>query len=267
MYKKVVIVCGMPRSGTSWLGQIFDSSPDVAFRMEPLFAYRFKNIINARSSVNDILNFLKEVYLSDDNFINQKENRISGIYPSILKNNDPNFLVIKTTRHHCLLEHYLKLLDNIEIVSIIRNPCAVINSWINTDLEFKEKGCVEEIDWKNGNCRKNGIGEYWGFDDWLSVTNEHLMLNMKYRNFTIIKYTELINNTEYIISNIFKKIGIEYSDQIVNFLKDCHSKHDDNPYSIYKSPNVENKWKKELSIKISRQIISEIKKEGLEDFI
>ena len=176
-------------------------------------------------------------------------------------------MVVKTTRHHCLLERYLKLIDNVEIISIIRNPCAVINSWINTDREFKKKGCIEEIDWKNGNCRKDSEGEFWGFDDWLSVTKKHLIFNEKYSNFNIVKYADLVSKTEETVRNLFKRVGVPYSDQTVNFLRDCHGRHDDNPYSIYKSPDVENKWKKELSIKISEQIINETRKEGLGDFI
>ena len=34
---------GCPRSGTSWLGQIFNSAPDVAYRYQPLFSYEFKD--------------------------------------------------------------------------------------------------------------------------------------------------------------------------------------------------------------------------------
>ena len=42
--KKVIAIFGMPRSGTSFLGQILDSSPSVAYRLEPIFSYKLKNI-------------------------------------------------------------------------------------------------------------------------------------------------------------------------------------------------------------------------------
>ena len=127
MFKKIILICGMPRSGTSWVGQIFDSSPTVAFRMEPLFAYQFKNKINSKSSRKNIAKFFTEVYLSDDDFINQKENRDKGVYCSYIKDPEPEFLVVKTTRHHHLLERYLNSIDYIEIISIIRHPCAVVS--------------------------------------------------------------------------------------------------------------------------------------------
>jgi hypothetical protein len=32
---KLILIAGLPRSGTSWLGKIFDSHPDTAYRSEP----------------------------------------------------------------------------------------------------------------------------------------------------------------------------------------------------------------------------------------
>ena len=33
--ERIVLLLGAPRSGTSWLGKIFDSHPDVLYRHEP----------------------------------------------------------------------------------------------------------------------------------------------------------------------------------------------------------------------------------------
>jgi hypothetical protein len=267
MYKKIILICGMPRSGTSWVGQIFDSSPNVAFRMEPLFAYRFKNIINEKSSKDEIAKFFTEVYLSDDDFIHQKENRVKGAYYSFLKNPKPEFLVVKTTRHHNLLERYLRLIDSIEIVSIVRHPCAVINSWINTEREFLTKGCKVENDWRSGRCRKDGEGEFWGFDDWLSVTIQHVKLSQAYSNFNIVKYEDIVSKSEVIISNLFERLSLPYTKQTADFLRACHSKHHDDPYSVYKSKEVANKWKDELNSEIAKEIIKETVESGLSQFV
>lgn len=256
----------MPRSGTSWLGQIFDSSPDVAFRMEPLFSYQFKNIINERSSKNEIVNFFSDVYLTNDNFIHQRENRKKGAYDIFKKRTTPQFLTIKTTRHHNLLERYLRLINNVQIISIVRHPCAVINSWINTEREFSGKGCTEE-DWRTGACRKDGDGEAWGFDDWLSVSKQHVALSHKFTNFNIVMYSDLIQGSEKVIADLFKRLLIPYTTQTIGFLSDCNSKHNDDPYSIFKSKDVETKWKDELDRSISEIIIKDTLASGLGEFL
>jgi len=267
MYKKIILICGMPRSGTSWFGQIFDSSSDVAFRMEPLFAYKFKNIIDENSTEEEIISFFNDVYLTEDDFINQKENRNAGVYDVFKKNQTQEFLVVKTTRHHNLLKRYLDLIDCIEVISIVRHPCAVINSWINTDREFKSKGCTVENDWKSGYCRKDGIGEFWGFSDWLSVTRQHIELSKKYQNFNIVEYANLIKDPEVVIKYLFNKMSILYTRQTASFLESCHNKHHDDPYSVYKNKEVESAWKDTLNCKIAEEIIKKTIDSGMDQFV
>jgi hypothetical protein len=35
MRESLILILGLPRSGTSWLGKVFDSHPDVAYLHEP----------------------------------------------------------------------------------------------------------------------------------------------------------------------------------------------------------------------------------------
>ena len=245
----------MPRSGTSWLGQIFDSSPVVAYRMEPLFSYEFKNIINISSTAVEIKRFLDNVYMTNDEFILQKENRDKGIYPVFKKDKKAGILVFKTTRHHELLRKYLDTVNGLQVVSIVRHPCAVINSWIHSYNEFDKKGCSISKDWRTGACRKGEVGEYWGFDDWLSVMQQHLELSKEYSNFHIIKYTDLVQKPEETVIKLFKILSVQFVEQTEDFLGNCHSAHDDNPYSVYKSKSVEYKWKTGLDVYIQQEII------------
>ena len=41
-FDRIISIHGVPRSGTSWLGQILDSSPKVRYKFQPLFSYAFK---------------------------------------------------------------------------------------------------------------------------------------------------------------------------------------------------------------------------------
>mgnify|MGYP000598251825 FL=1 len=69
--ENVIWLNGMPRSGTSWLSQIFDSHPNVSFKLSPLFSYEFKNRVNERSTLKEWMQFFEEVSASDDEFVNQ----------------------------------------------------------------------------------------------------------------------------------------------------------------------------------------------------
>jgi len=66
-------IFGVPRSGTSWLGQIFNSSPNVAYRFQPLFSYAFKSRLNEHSTADDIENFSRDILNTSDEFVTQKK--------------------------------------------------------------------------------------------------------------------------------------------------------------------------------------------------
>lgn len=82
----VIWLNGMPRSGTSWLSQIFDSHPDTRFRLAPLFSFRFKNYLTQQSSCQDCIKFVHKVYnCSGDEFMEQLKLKQKGDYPTFSK--------------------------------------------------------------------------------------------------------------------------------------------------------------------------------------
>lgn len=75
---------GVPRSGTSWLAQIFNASSVVALRFQPLFSYSFKDRIDLNSSTEQINLFFQQIWASDHPFINMKDPKIHKGYPEFL---------------------------------------------------------------------------------------------------------------------------------------------------------------------------------------
>ncbi|MCD4832933.1 MAG: sulfotransferase [Bacteroidales bacterium] len=266
---KVIWLNGMPRSGTNWLSQIFDSNPDVAFRLSPLFSYTYKNRINEESNCNNILKFFNEVYLSKDNFLIQTEKRENGEYPRFKrKETNPKRLVIKDTRYHNLTESLLQKEIDIKFIHIVRNPCAVINSWINAEREFKNKGCIVENDWKTGGCRKIGKEEFWGFNDWVYLTKLYIHLQVKYpQKVMIVKYEDLVLNPKTETLKMFDFSNLEYNKQTDEFLIKSQSRNFGGDYAVYRDKDVKDKWKKLLDKKIISQIYNELNGSPLEKFL
>lgn len=265
---KLVLLMGMPRSGTSWLSQIFDSHPNVNFKLSPLFSYAFKNVVDQDSSKIEWIDFFKQVYKSNDRFINQQDRRDAAQYPVFKdKLKKPEYLAIKDTRYHNLIDTIIKLFNDVKIIYIVRNPCGAINSWLKTKKEFPETADVD-TEWRTGDCRKTGPEEFWGFDDWVKLTNYYLDLANKYpKKIMIIKYKDLVDLPIEQTEKMFNFVGFKISSQTVDFLKKCNSKHSINDYSVYKSKKVKDKWKKELDPKIIKEILEKIKGTKLKQFI
>lgn len=257
---------GMPRSGTSWFGQIINSSPDTVFRTEPLFAYRFKNRLDPESSKADIEHFFEDLAKVDDDFMLQKKNIEEGIYPVFPKRSQ-SVLAYKTTRHHELLDRFLATFNDVYCIGVVRHPCGAINSWLKSDREFASKGCEVERDWRSGGCRKDGYGEYWGFDDWLRITRKFVDLDKVYDNFVLVKYSAMVADGVATAREMFDRVGLEFCEQTRDFLLSSQSRHDEDPYSVYKDRTVLESWKYELDSRIAEEIMSDSVRYGLEEFL
>lgn len=259
---------GMPRSGTSWLSQIFDSHPNVRFKLSPLFSYAFKNAVDAESSIDEWLNFLQNVYLTEDDFMDQKYRRKNGEYPVFpIKNEEPSYLVIKDTRYHNLTKRIIETIPELTFIHIVRHPCGAINSWLRAPREFP-KNADPTMEWRTGACRKTGSEEFWGFNDWIFITNLYLDLAEKHPDIIMmVRYEDLVNEPIITTNKLFNFMGLDMHSQTTKFLNDCHAKNILNEYAVYKNKEVKDKWKKQLNPKIVDEIYFELKGTRLERFL
>lgn len=267
-YKNLTWIMGMPRSGTSWISQLFDSVPSVSFKLSPLFSYAYKNAINSESSKTEFSDFFDSILNSSDDFMNQTYRRTSGEYPTFDKKTNNANLVIKDTRYHNIILTLLKHFPDIKIVYIVRNPMAAIHSWITNPNEFPVTD-DPLVYWKNGKNRKTSEEEFWGFDDWCKVTKMYLDLKTKYaNNIYIIKYEDLVHNTEKYTKELFAFSNLEYTEQTKRFIDECHTHNNSNVYSVYKDPiQVLNNWKNSLPNIIKVTIQNELKNTELYNYI
>lgn len=268
MFKRVILLTGMPRSGTSWLSQIFDSSPDVCFRLSPLFSYEFKNALNEASTREQWRNMLKCAYKSNNDFMNQTYRRTCGEYPTFAnKNPVPRILVIKDTRFHNLTDTMLRLLDNLQVVAIVRHPCGAIHSWLTAPREFPNSANPLE-QWRSGACRKTGYGEYWGFDDWKNVTRHHVRLESMFPNRVVIQqYEDLVRDAVSETKKLFGFCDIELGVDTEIFIQRSQREQEASEYAVFKNPMVSSRWMTELQPSIRDTILSELESSDLKRFL
>lgn len=255
----------MPRSGTSWLGQIFDSHPEVSFKLSPLFSYQFKNAVNKSSSKSEWDTLFKNVFYSKDEFINQNYRRKSGEYP-IFQKEKLKRLVIKDTRYHNLTDTLLKLFPEIKFIHIVRHPCGTINSWLKTPNEFPQN--LNHLDeWRTAKCRKTSIEEFWGYEDWLFLTKKYLNLQEEFPNrVRVVFYERLVFNLHEETKNMFEFVNLKLHEQTINFIRSSQSSHNISEYSVFKNKEVVNKWKHELNPIIIKEILSDLNKNNLDGY-
>lgn len=256
-----VWIFGVPRSGTSWLGQIFNSHPRVAYRFQPLFSYAFKNRLHETSSSQEIDSFFQELYATQDDFVLQKS-------LSFYKESPYTHLVLKEARYLNIIRNLIIKKPNIRIVGIVRNPLSVISSWFKAPKEFKPDWNIFE-EWRYAPSKnQNRPEEFFGYEKWKEAVNLFLTYQASYPdNFYLIQYTDLNANTFETIKSVFSFCKLDMHPQTERFLEVSKQRDDHNPYSVFRYQNSDEKWKQFLDSEIVEYIYADLRNTRLARFL
>lgn len=265
-----IAIHSVPRSGSSWVGQIFNSSPSVNFKFQPIFSYAFKDYLTESSSVKEINTFFKSIKESNDSFLLQQDKVESGVYPKFKKNKKVTHVVYKEVRYHNILENMMAIDPDVIVVGIVRNPYAVISSFLKSPREFrKDLGWNELDEWR---CAKNKNmdkpEEFYGYEKWKEVVFLFQRLKKLYPSrFYYVKYEDLLTSTRTEVEKIFSFCDIEVTSQTNSFLMQSSTINNDDTYSVYKKKNRDDAWKGSLNPIIIEAISKDLADFKLDDFM
>jgi hypothetical protein len=263
-FKQILAVHGTPRSGTTWVGQIIDSSPEVRYKYQPLFSESFKDRIWVRSSKEDILRTFEEIYNKKDEFLDRKKQKHQGIHKRFSKKDSkPDYLAVKHVRYHYLIPHLLKTLNNILVIGIVRHPCGVLNSWRKAPREFLPQHDFRK-NWRFAEDRTDfKPEEYYGFHKWKELTKMFLEMEKRFPNrFYLIRYENLVKYPLEESQKLFDFCNLFFSKQSEKFLNESITFFNDDIYSVYKGGKKVDDWKDEMDEDIIQTISEEL--EGTE---
>lgn len=268
-YDRIISIHGAPRSGTSWLGQIFDSNPEVRYKFQPLFAYSFKDRLHVRSDKREIVDFYNELYRYEDEFLDQADKKEKGTYPNFqLKSSAPKSLVTKMVRYHYLIPTLIEKLDHIKFIAIVRNPCGALNSWRKAPREFLPEWNFER-EWRFAQS-KNIFRpeEYYGFHKWMECTKLFLEMEARFPEaIKVIQYEDLVQQPGDTVKELFQFTGLEMNEQTYEFINQSTRVNKEGDYSVYKGRKDVDEWKHELDPQIANTVMNEIKGTEFERFI
>ncbi|MCL6478019.1 MAG: sulfotransferase [Peptococcaceae bacterium] len=266
MLKKIAIF-GVARSGTSWLAQIFNSHPDVVMRFQPLFSYSHKGKLTEISNCEDINSFFNEILHSDDPFVLMKA-EMHRNYPRFNKSAVPTHIAFKETRYINVIENMLWRSEDIRVIGIVRNPLANIASWIRAPKEFDPAWDILK-EWRYAPLKNKGKSEnFYGFEKWKQVASNFLRYKQEYpERFFLVTYSDLNQNTLRTVEKLFAFCNLKQDKQVEQFIAQSKSRHDSDPYSVFRANASDQEWRNILPREISDSIIAELTGTGLEQFL
>jgi hypothetical protein len=245
----------VPRSGSSWLGQIINSHPETDFRFQPLFSFEFQAKVDKAFAEFKIGKLLQDIFKTESEFLMQKSRIKEGSYPQFKKSQKKSFLAFKENSNLQRIDQILEQVNECVAIFLVRDPIKVIESWISSPREFKHGLSISD-EWNTAPSRNLTANQFFGYQRWEYSTKEFQRLVIKYPKRTmIVSYEDLVRDTSMLTTKIFKFLGLEMASSTLNFLTDSTSLFQDNPYSVFRfSP------KKQLGpYNLSSDIVSKIR--------
>ncbi len=267
MYK--IAIHSVPRSGSTWLGNIFNSHPNVVFKYQPLFSYAFKNYLNTNSNKEKINSFFEEISKTEDGFIDQFESVKKGLVPNFKKAKKITHICYKEVRYHHIVKNMVEKSDGVKFIFLIRNPLAVLYSWKNAPKEFRaDQGWVFSNEWQYAPSKNLNLPEeYNGYEKWKESSFLFLELQKNYPDkVLVIEYSKLLHKPISTVEKLFNFTSLVFNQQTVNFLEESTSKNISDSYAVYKIKGGDTAWKK-LPIHIIDYVYNDLKGTSLERYL
>jgi len=280
--KDTILIVGSPRSGTTWLMEIFSAIPGYTYLFEPLnpiwYPESFEVGFRSRTYLPSNFNwpagedYLKKIFEGKIANLPIVDNPISDIFQgfsvsNVLKHLFSNKLIVKSVNMNRMLPWIAQRFNLKGIFFIVRHPCAVIASQLETGLcgyrpslppyfdvfptlenILDEVSEIDDLDrnlinkLKTIETREEILAAAWCLD------NYNIFSRPKSNHWKLVIYEKLVKERE--IENLFYDIGEKIPRSTFNRLKKPSLVTTKESRKIVKKPDQQlSKWKERLSEK------------------
>lgn len=263
-----VAIHGVPRSGTSWLAEIFNSSPRTIVKHQPLFSYAMKGFLDPGSSRERVDAFFAALEATADDFLDRTPERERGILPTFEKT-APTHVVYKEVRYHHVLENLMAVHPDVLLVACVRNPLSVVSSWLRAPREFRrDLGWTPREEWRRAAKKNEGRPEeFYGYERWKDATRTFLRLRERHPDRTrIVAYQTLLTGTAEEVAALFQFCALPVTEQTHAFLRRSSTESQADPYSVFRRDQRDDAWKTDLEAEIADEILADLRGTALERF-
>lgn len=221
-------IFGCPRSGTTWLGQLFNHHEAVAYRYQPLFAYEFKDWFGRHGvSAASVRAFHQALIAAQSAFV------LQDLHPP--KRPLPSHLVWKEVRYHQLMGPLLDTGALDRLLYLVRDPVDVLNSWYQAPKEFRA-GQDIHAEWRDAPSKNTDPGEWNGFTRWKQSLRLALELQARHPGrMRLLRYERLRAEPGRHMADLLAWCGLAPSAQVDAFIAASTSRQDDDAYSVFRA--------------------------------
>lgn len=207
--ENLIFLVSQPRSGSTLLQLMLSGSSEIATTTEPwialhpIFALR-DGVIDTKYGANiakaALLEFLKESGVGTDFYNKQISTLLLALYNQAIRHQGKRYFLDKTPRYYNIIDDLHELFPKAKFIILLRNPLAVLNSILKTWVKDDYSVLVNNV------------------DDLMIAPHKLVKFLTEHPEIcTRVKYEELVTNPEAVIKGICLFLGIEFSENMIDY--------------------------------------------------
>ncbi len=205
----LIFLISQPRSGSTLLQLMLSGSSEIATTTEPWIALHpifalHDGAIDTQYGANiaktALLEFLKESGVGIEFYNKQISSLLLALYNQAIRHQRKSYFLDKTPRYYNIIDDLHELFPQAKFIILLRNPLAVLNSVLKTWVKDDYSVLVNNI------------------DDLMIAPQKLVKFLAEHPKIcTKVKYEELVTNPEAVIKEICMFLGIEFSDNMIDY--------------------------------------------------
>lgn len=277
-----LLIISYKRSGSSFLGEIFNRHQDVFYLYEPLHSLALVGKEGTAIHQSMVKHLLRVViscqfeehpyYVGYSNYGNFRvRSRVlsQGCIskwrpekPSSCANIDPKTMtaLCKSHQHIVLKSIRIRSFDTLKsvlgsiktyrILHLVRDPRAVINSRRNLNE-------IESRDYKSNDTLYKSVRELCR--EMLTKLKQGAAMEVWNGNYHVVRYEDVATRPTFAVKNLYDFVGLKHSKDVFEWIKKhTNAEKETDSFSISKNATVSvNKWKAELDLSTTRIVETE----------
>ena len=231
-----IAIHGLPRTGTTWAGEIINSCPDVCYKFQPLFSYAMKGFLGPTSSAEEIAEFFDRLSQLKDDFCDQVRQRAEGELPTFRKTLISH-VAYKEVRYHHVLHNLARQDTQMKFVLVVRDPVQAIASWLAAPREFRsDVGWNVEQEWRYAPKKNlNNPESFYGYEKWREAMLLFYDLKQRFEERVfVLNYALLAQDPFREVQALFRFLGLALTEQTEAFLSASRVDKSKTPYGVFR---------------------------------
>ena len=231
-----IAIHGLPRTGTTWAGEIINSCPDVCYKFQPLFSYAMKGFLGPTSSAEEIAEFFDRLSQLKDDFCDQVRQRAEGELPTFRKTLISH-VAYKEVRYHHVLHNLARQDTQMKFVLVVRDPVQAIASWLAAPREFRsDVGWNVEQEWRYAPKKNlNNPESFYGYEKWREAMLLFHDLKKRYEERVfMLNYARLVQDPLSEVKALFQFLGLALTEQTEVFVSASRIDKSKTPYGVFR---------------------------------